>query len=125
MPVYEYHCASCDTNYDVVQSIKAEPLKTCMGCGQDAIERVLHVPMVLDLTPKTLGGQADKNEGPGRTYWLDKKRREMEQASPKPERPWWRDTDHVNTKLAELTPKQQMNYVMTGNSAEPLTPEIS
>ena len=32
MPTYEYECAKCKKNFDVVQSIKAEPLTKCPTC---------------------------------------------------------------------------------------------
>ncbi|MDA8365985.1 MAG: FmdB family transcriptional regulator [Actinomycetota bacterium] len=33
MPTYEYNCATCDRNFDVVQSFSDEPLDTCPTCG--------------------------------------------------------------------------------------------
>ncbi len=33
MPTYEYHCDSCDRNFDVVQSFTDEPLTECPTCG--------------------------------------------------------------------------------------------
>ncbi len=33
MPTYEYHCDSCDRNFDVVQSFHDDPLETCPTCG--------------------------------------------------------------------------------------------
>jgi putative FmdB family regulatory protein len=33
LPTYEYHCDSCDRNFDVVQSFHDEPLETCPTCG--------------------------------------------------------------------------------------------
>ena len=33
MPTYEYHCDSCDQNFDVVQSFHDEPLTACPTCG--------------------------------------------------------------------------------------------
>jgi hypothetical protein len=107
----------------------------------DSIERVLFPPTVIDATPKTFGSQADRNEGPGRRYWLDKQRHDHEEArgaarrymvdqglaadQPKYERPWWRDSDVINTELTKLTPEEKTNYIMTGNSNTPLTPEIT
>lgn len=29
MPTYEYHCEKCDHNFDIFQSIKDAPLRTC------------------------------------------------------------------------------------------------
>ena len=33
MPTYEYHCDSCDKNFDVVQSFHDDPLTACPTCG--------------------------------------------------------------------------------------------
>jgi putative FmdB family regulatory protein len=33
LPTYEYHCDSCDRNFDVVQSFHDEPLSACPTCG--------------------------------------------------------------------------------------------
>ncbi len=33
MPTYEYHCDSCDRNFDIVQSFHDEPLTACPTCG--------------------------------------------------------------------------------------------
>jgi putative FmdB family regulatory protein len=32
LPTYEYHCDSCDRNYDVVQSFEDDPLEACPTC---------------------------------------------------------------------------------------------
>jgi putative FmdB family regulatory protein len=33
LPTYEYHCDSCDRNFDVVQSFHDDALTTCPTCG--------------------------------------------------------------------------------------------
>lgn len=33
MPTYEYECRKCGHRFETVQSIKADPLKTCESCG--------------------------------------------------------------------------------------------
>ncbi len=33
MPTYEYHCDTCDKNFDVVQSFSDDPLTECPTCG--------------------------------------------------------------------------------------------
>ena len=33
LPTYEYHCDSCDENFDVVQSFQDDPLTACPTCG--------------------------------------------------------------------------------------------
>ncbi|PTY05539.1 FmdB family transcriptional regulator [Opitutaceae bacterium EW11] len=34
MPTYEYACSACGKEFEVFQSIKDQPLKTCTLCGQ-------------------------------------------------------------------------------------------
>ena len=34
MPTYGYECKSCGYTFDVLQSMKDEPLKTCPKCGK-------------------------------------------------------------------------------------------
>jgi putative FmdB family regulatory protein len=33
LPTYEYHCDSCDQNFDVVQSFQDDPITSCPTCG--------------------------------------------------------------------------------------------
>jgi len=33
LPTYEYHCDSCDRNFDIAQSFHDEPLTACPTCG--------------------------------------------------------------------------------------------
>jgi putative FmdB family regulatory protein len=34
LPTYEYHCDSCDKNFDAVQSFHDDPLTSCPTCGE-------------------------------------------------------------------------------------------
>ncbi len=36
MPTYDYRCEACGHEFEEMQSFKADPLKTCPKCGQDA-----------------------------------------------------------------------------------------
>ena len=42
MPIYEYECKACDTRFDKMQPIHAEPLVVCLNCGQGPVRRVYH-----------------------------------------------------------------------------------
>jgi putative FmdB family regulatory protein len=33
MPLYEYHCASCDKTHEIMQKFSEAPLETCPDCG--------------------------------------------------------------------------------------------
>ena len=35
MPTYEYECKKCGHSFDVFQSMKDDPLKTCPECGKE------------------------------------------------------------------------------------------
>jgi putative FmdB family regulatory protein len=41
MPTYEYLCSSCGHNYEIVQKISEDSLKTCPSCGKDELKRII------------------------------------------------------------------------------------
>ena len=41
MPTYEYACRKCDHQFEVFQSIKADPLSQCPSCGDEALRRLI------------------------------------------------------------------------------------
>lgn len=43
MPTYGYQCLACDNQFEVFQSIKDDPLKTCESCGGELRKRVYPV----------------------------------------------------------------------------------
>ncbi len=47
MPTYEYHCESCETSYDLMQSFSAPSEHACEECGKGTAKRVLHAPRVV------------------------------------------------------------------------------
>lgn len=47
LPTYEYHCNSCNENYDLSQSFSAATEHTCEKCGEGKAKRVLHAPRVV------------------------------------------------------------------------------
>jgi putative FmdB family regulatory protein len=40
MPTYEYLCESCGHEFEELQSFKADPLKVCPKCHQEALRRL-------------------------------------------------------------------------------------
>ena len=40
MPIYEYECKNCETRFEKMQPIHAEPLVVCLNCGKGPIRRV-------------------------------------------------------------------------------------
>ena len=43
MPTYGYECLSCDSQFEVIQSIKDAPLTTCESCGGTLRKRIYPV----------------------------------------------------------------------------------
>src|SRR5688500_9566578 len=41
MPTYDYRCKSCEHEWELFQSIKADPIKKCPSCGKLKAERVI------------------------------------------------------------------------------------
>ncbi len=41
MPTYDYRCKSCEHEWELFQSIKADPVKKCPACGKPKAERVI------------------------------------------------------------------------------------
>lgn len=39
MPIYEYRCANCGHEFETIQKVSDEPLKTCPACEQDALRK--------------------------------------------------------------------------------------
>ncbi|MEZ6065874.1 MAG: zinc ribbon domain-containing protein [Planctomycetaceae bacterium] len=41
MPTYDYRCSKCNHEWELFQSIKAEPEKKCPECGRKTAKRVI------------------------------------------------------------------------------------
>ncbi len=41
MPTYDYRCAKCEHEWELFQSIKADPVKKCPKCGKMSAKRVI------------------------------------------------------------------------------------
>lgn len=41
MPIYEYRCADCGFQKDVLQKVSDAPLTTCPSCGHEAFGKAL------------------------------------------------------------------------------------
>lgn len=39
MPTYDYKCSNCGDTFEILQSIKAEPLKKCSKCGKNTLKK--------------------------------------------------------------------------------------
>lgn len=41
MPIYEYQCAECGHQVEVLQKISDDPLKECPACGKPAMKKMV------------------------------------------------------------------------------------
>lgn len=41
MPTYDYKCGSCNHTFEVMQSIKDEPLTKCPNCGKNKLKKLI------------------------------------------------------------------------------------
>ncbi len=41
MPTYDYHCDACEHEFELFQSITAEPAKKCPECGKLKLRRLI------------------------------------------------------------------------------------
>ncbi len=41
MPIYEYACEKCESEFEVEQRITADPVKTCPGCKSRKVKRLI------------------------------------------------------------------------------------
>ena len=41
MPIYEYRCAACGEEHDVLQKVSEPPLTVCPHCGKRALKKQL------------------------------------------------------------------------------------
>jgi len=41
MPTYDYRCRKCEHEWELFQSIKADPVKKCPACGKASAQRVI------------------------------------------------------------------------------------
>ena len=60
MPTYVYECKVCTPPvlWELVQSMKDEPVKVCPHCGKDSAKRILQSPaLTADATPNRTGNK--------------------------------------------------------------------
>lgn len=71
MPTYGYECLSCDNQFEISQSIKADALTTCTECGGSLRKRIYPVGIsfkgsgfyVNDYAAKPAGGSSTSGSG--------------------------------------------------------------
>jgi len=77
VPIYEYNCSFCDKIIEIVQPIKEPHLEYCPKCGEKSLERLISMPAVVDMGPKTIGRLAEKNRSKFGHYEKEKKDQEL------------------------------------------------
>tara|TARA_B110000483_G_scaffold67745_1_gene84666 strand:+ start:3000 stop:3299 length:300 start_codon:yes stop_codon:yes gene_type:complete len=73
MPTYDYTCTKCGHDWEVFQSMKDEPLKTCPDCKKRSAKRLVGAGAglifkgtgfyITDYKNKPRGGEGAKTEG--------------------------------------------------------------
>ena len=41
MPIYEYKCSACNHQFDAIQKMSDDPIKTCPRCAEDKAVRLV------------------------------------------------------------------------------------
>jgi putative FmdB family regulatory protein len=41
MPIYEYRCAECGQEHEILQKVSEPPLSECPACGKPALQKLL------------------------------------------------------------------------------------
>jgi putative FmdB family regulatory protein len=41
MPIYEYRCAECGQEHEILQKVSEPPLTECPACGKPALQKLL------------------------------------------------------------------------------------
>jgi len=42
MPIYEYRCTACNNEFEALQKISDDPVKTCPACGGEVKKLISH-----------------------------------------------------------------------------------
>ena len=123
MITYRYLCNSCSNEYEIQQRIIEKPISLCPSCGQQSCERIIFEPYVIDLTPKTVGGLADKNTKKMGSYERDfreqKRIKDKEAAvnelTKNAKKPFYHNKSEASTKeIRKMTEKQKQKYIIEG-----------
>lgn len=83
MPVYVYHCANCDFEFEQQQSFSDKPLKTCPACGQSMLHKV-YTPV--SVIYKGSGFYSTDHRSSSGSGFSSAKKDETKLEAPKPEK---------------------------------------
>ena len=49
MPRYDYRCHQCDQVFEASHTVSAGPLKECVLCGSESVQKLISAPMINSL----------------------------------------------------------------------------
>ena len=78
MPIYEYRCKSCETEFEALVLKNAEP--PCPSCGSRDLERVFSLPAVQSSSTRALSMRAARKREKARATERVIAQQEYEQA---------------------------------------------
>jgi len=114
MLLYDYQCENCKSVFEnIEQSIKDEPLRHCLQCGMDCLERVIHVPILASVRQEvtTIGQLSERNAKKIGRYEIqertlkDKDSKKEALKSAKKE---------LHSKINKMSDKQKQRYIENG-----------
>jgi putative FmdB family regulatory protein len=129
---YNYICHKCEFTFVTRRSIRDPILVDCPGCGSPSLEVVPHAVSVIDTTPRTIGGQADRNFSRAGAYEREARHRDIELArqraraeglpdgmesarKPDADGTWWRPNEkQVKPELVRADPATKRRYLEEG-----------
>jgi putative FmdB family regulatory protein len=132
---YPYRCQECGADFEVRRSIKESPSPIpCPYCDGATSQTFDRVPISFDATPKTLGGQADRNYARAGCYEREARQEEIRVAkriarmekdrlppgmesvrNPDPQPTWWRPHRvGSDPRLVRSTPQEKVKYIEKG-----------
>jgi len=133
MPLYDYFCDDCKHEEEVFQHMVDDPDTICPECGSDTWHRVIGAPMLIQVHGSggttTIGALADKNAArmsDEEKKHLNEKHKTKKKVPHKlpdgmqreeytPSDKQWPGQTESTTKVSQMTPEQQKNYMETGD----------
>lgn len=123
MPIYVYRCNACQCEYEIKQGMTDKPIKKCPSCKKNKCERLICEPTIIDLTPKTIGGLADKNTREMGQYARDAKQEQAEkdkeaalkQMGKPVKKPFYKQPGAATTReIQKMSPEKRKKYIFEG-----------
>jgi putative FmdB family regulatory protein len=103
MPTYQYVCDNCGYEAEIRQSIKDDAITRCDKCKTENLRRIISGGVIAIV--KSTGNPVMLNQNDGVANKRSKKRKKLA-------RPWWRNSDKINTKILQ-NPRR---YIETGEA---------